>query len=553
VVVARVYARRATYSERVTPDDIPAPPRRTRVRTGAFAVTPEAADAADGTLTLDETSVDRASTPASSIAAPAGVATEPATATPLGELGSTAAGGTTTTDPADAAEAASSGRVALTWVDEREVASPPAPADLSAASTSYIPVENDLLAHVPRRSPLRAGVMVPAAIIASLAGAYTATTLLWPLHAVEPTVAAVQLQSVPAPATELPWPAEGSAAVSIGGMAGNAASGSDRESIASITKVVTALVVLDEMPLAVGEQGPGYRFGYGDMLAYWDYRARGESALDVPVDGTLTEYQLLQGMLIGSANNYADRLASHLFPSDAVFADAAMTWLETHGVPGVRIVEPTGINSRNTATPEALLVLAQKALANPVIAEIVAQKSVDLPGAGTVKNTNALLADPGVVGIKTGTLDTWNLLSAKDVTIGDTPVRMFASVLGQPDDDTRAAATRALFARLEEELAFDPSVPEGTLAGTVDTEWGDSARIVVAEDASVVLWNGGSGIVTPTYSLGDARQDGDTVGSITVDGPLDAVTVDLRLDGDLEDPSPWWRLTHPLELFGLTD
>ena len=95
--------------------------------------------------------------------------------------------------------------------------------------------------------------MVPAAIIASLAGAYAATTLLWPLHAVEPTVAAVQLQSVPAPATELPWPAEGDAAVSIGGIAGNAASGSDRESIASITKVVTALVVLDQMPLAVGE------------------------------------------------------------------------------------------------------------------------------------------------------------------------------------------------------------------------------------------------------------------------------------------------------------
>ena len=165
MVVARVYARRATYSERVTPDDIPAPPRRTRVRTGAFAVTPEGVDAADGTLTLDETSVDRASTPASSIAAPAGVATEPATATPLGELGSTAAGGTAT-DPADAAEAASSGRVALTWVDERDVASPPAPADLSAASTSYIPVETDLLAHVPRRSPLRIG---PEAFVQPLA------------------------------------------------------------------------------------------------------------------------------------------------------------------------------------------------------------------------------------------------------------------------------------------------------------------------------------------------------------------------------------------------
>ncbi|WP_214467704.1 D-alanyl-D-alanine carboxypeptidase [Microbacterium flavescens] len=543
----------------MTLDDTPAPTRRSRARTGAFAVTPAGTDASDGTLTLDHASTAAAPTPTSSIAAPSADAAEPATqptltaTTPLGPVAAPAGGPAPapSTDTDTGAPAATP--TALTWVDERAVAAPPAPMNLSAAATSYIPVENDLLAHVPRRSPLRAGVLVPASIIASLVGAYAATTLLWPLHAVEPTVAAVQVQSVAAPATELPWPEEGSAAVAVGGMAGHAASASDAESIASITKVVTALVVLDELPLAVGEQGPDYRFGYGDMLTYWEYRARGESALDVPVDGTLTEYQMLEGMLIGSANNYADRLASGLFPSDAVYADAAMTWLETHGVSGVRIVEPTGIDSRNKATPEALIVLAQKALANPVIAEIVSQGTVDLPGAGKVENTNGLLADPGVVGIKTGTLDTWNLLSAKDVTIGETPVRLYASVLGQPDDAARLDASRALYDRLEEELQLDPSVAAGTLAGTVDTDWGDTARIVVAADASVVLWNGGSGAVTPTYDLGEAREDGDTVGSLTVEGPLDAATVDLRLDGDIDDPSPWWRLTHPLELFGLTD
>ena len=79
------------------------------------------------------------------------------------------------------------------------------------------------------------------------------------------------------------------------------------------------------------------------------------------------------------------------------------------------VVEPTGMDSGNAASPSALIPLAQKALANPVIAEIVAKQSVDLPGAGHVENTNGLLADPGVLGLKTGTLDGWNLLSAKDV------------------------------------------------------------------------------------------------------------------------------------------
>jgi len=38
-----------------------------------------------------------------------------------------------------------------------------------------------------------------------------------------------------------------------------------------------------------------------------------------------------------------------------------------------------------------------------------------------------------------------------------------------------------------------------------------------------------------------------------VDGLLDDASVELRLADDIEEPTAWWRLTHPLELFGLTD
>ena len=369
--------------------------------------------------------------------------------------------------------------MALSWVDEAQVTRSAGPtADLTAATTPYVTVGGDLLSDAPRRSPLRAGVVVPTLITAGLVGVYAATTLLWPLHAVAPTVSAIQVQPVAAPATAPAWPAAGSAAVSVAGMSGVAASTPDPHAIASITKLVTALVVLDEMPLALGEQGPEFRFSGADSSAYWGYRNRGESALQVPVGGKLTEYELLEGMLIGSANNYADRLAGNLWPSDAVFANAANAWLAAHGVPGVTVVEPTGMDPDNVASPEALIPLAQKALANPVIAEIVAKQSVDLPGAGHVVNTNGLLADPGVVGLKTGTLVGYNLLSAKDVTIGDKTVRLFASVLGQPDDASRLEASRALYTQLEAELQPRPSVTAGTTAGIVETAWGDSADIV---------------------------------------------------------------------------
>jgi D-alanyl-D-alanine carboxypeptidase (penicillin-binding protein 5/6) len=443
--------------------------------------------------------------------------------------------------------------LALRWVDETTIGTDAPAADLSAASSPYIPVDVDLLVDAPRRSPLRAGVVVPTLITVGLVGAYAATTLLWPLHAVTPTISAIQVQPAAAPATAPVWPTTGSAAISVAGMPGVIESAPDAQAIASITKLVTALAVLDEMPLAVGEEGPAFRFTANDRAAYRNYKARGESALDVPVGGSLSQYQLLEGMLIGSANNYADRLAGNIWPSDAVYASAANSWLTAHGVPGVTVVEPTGFDADNTASAASLIPLAQKALANPVIAEIVAKQSVELPGAGVVQNTNGLLVDPGVLGIKTGTLDAWNLLSAKAVPIGDTTVRLYAAVLGQPDDATRLAVSRALYAQLEAELQPRPSVTAGTVAGLVETAWGDPVDIVTADDASVILWNGGAGMVTSTYSLGDSRAAGDTVGSLSVDGPLNDTSVELRLADDIEEPSPWWRLTHPLELFGLTD
>jgi D-alanyl-D-alanine carboxypeptidase (penicillin-binding protein 5/6) len=444
-------------------------------------------------------------------------------------------------------------RAALTWVDETSIGRPVQQEDLTTAATAYVPVERDLLSDPPRRSMLRPAVIAPVVVIAGLLGAYSGTMLLWPLNAVTPTISAVQVQPAAAPITTPAWPKVGSAAVAVRGMPGVEASTPKASAMASITKLVTALTVLDAMPLAVGQQGPAFRFTYGDELAYWNTKAQGESALDVPVGGTLSEYQLLEGMLIGSAGNYAERLAGNLWPSDAVYASAANSWLQAHGVNGITVVEPTGFDRGNVAAPAALIALAQKALANPVIAEIVAKKSVKLPGAGNVKNTNELLADAGVVGLKTGTLVGWNLLSAKDVKIGGTIVRIYASVLDQPNEAARLAASRALYSRLTAELQPKPSVTKGTTAGIVETAWGERVDVVTSSDADVILWNGGAGTPSTSFSLGENRDKGDVVGTLSVKGPLNGSAVDLRLAQDVEGPSPWWRLTHPLDLLGLNN
>jgi D-alanyl-D-alanine carboxypeptidase (penicillin-binding protein 5/6) len=321
--------------------------------------------------------------------------------------------------------------------------------------------------------------------------------------------------------------------------------------MASIAKLVTALVVLDEQPLALGEQGPEYRFTAADQARMWQLNRSGESVLPVPVGGTLTQYQLLQGLLIGSAGNYAERLTSTLYPSPQVYARAANEWLVRHGVRDITIADPSGIGQGNTATPEALLQLGELAMAHPVIAEIVAQRTAELPGAGLVKNTNELLADPGVVGLKTGFLNGRNLLAAKHVTVGDTTVTVYAVVLDQPTSDDRSAATRALFDAAELDLQPYAAIAAGTPAGEVRTAWGEVVDVVLAEDAMLVGWNGSAGTATSSIEIDGQRDAGATVGEARVAGPLNTTTVPLELAAEINGPSPWWRLTHPLELLGL--
>ncbi|MFT4137134.1 D-alanyl-D-alanine carboxypeptidase [Microbacterium sp.] len=432
-------------------------------------------------------------------------------------------------------------RPALGWVDVRTVGTHSMP----------VPAGPDLLAHRPHRSPLRALAWIVSVL--ALCVAYVGATLLWPAESIALTVSPAEQAPLAAPAAAPAWPAEGSAAVGVAGFEGSLATTTDAASMASITKVVTALLVLDRMPLAVGEQGPSYAFTEADQEDYLTYLYRDESALDVPVDGTLTQYQLLQGMLIGSAGNYADRLVTELWGSTESFVLDAQAWLTGHGIAGITIVDPTGLDPANAAAPAALIALAHEALSNPVIAEIVRTPLVELPGVGAVENTNDLLTDPSIAGIKTGSLDDeFSLLAAKDVAVAGATVRVYAVVLAQPDDSTRDETAAALLDQTAAELAQPASIPAGTVVATVTSPWGRSSQAITDAAADVALWNGATATVTPQVEVVD-RTAGATVGELVVAGPLTKASVPVRLTVDIPPPSGWWRLTHPLQVFGLAD
>jgi D-alanyl-D-alanine carboxypeptidase (penicillin-binding protein 5/6) len=89
------------------------------------------------------------------------------------------------------------------------------------------------------------------------------------------------------------------------------------------------------------------------------------------------------------------------------------------------------------------------------------------------------------------------------------------------------------------------------VVGTYKTPWSAEANMVLSKDATVTTWSN-----TPiTSTMTTAKQlptsaAGQTVGDVTWAAGKNAVTVPVVLQGNLQGPGGWWRLTHPGNLFG---
>ncbi|MEW1835690.1 hypothetical protein [Microbacterium sp. NPDC079995] len=439
----------------------------------------------------------------------------------------------------------SADHTALGWVDDEG-------RPVSAAQPR--PASYDLLPPAGRRRGIPLAFFgIPALAVLAVATAYTTAMLLWPLNNVTPAASATDAAALTGAPSAIAWPTDAESAVGVAGFA-PAASSTTPAQMASTTKLVTALVILDQAPLAAGEQGPAYEFTYADRQEYWRYVAQNQSALNVPDDGSLTEYQILQGMLIASASNYADRLATDAFGSVQDYVTAANAWLVENELDGITVTDASGYDRGNVATPAAMVALAEKAMANPVIAEIVATESAELPGAGEFENTNALLGTDGVIGLKTGSYaGSYNLVAARSLDLGGGPTTLFASVAEAPTDAARVDETEALLDAVAQEASVTTTLPAGTVVGEVTTAWGATTTVVTDEDAELHLWNGATATAEPAFDIDADAAAGADAGTITLAGPADEVDVPVSVTTALDGPDPWWRLTHPMELVGAGD
>ncbi len=419
-----------------------------------------------------------------------------------------------------------------------------------------------------RRRRRRRGLIIAAicvVVLLAATGGYIGWALTAPMNP-----PAVTTRTPAAPAVEtaaLGAPPVAASAISVTGAdayLGAAASGiwgssgtGEALPIASITKIITALVILDAVPLASADDpGPTITFTKADHDLYDRYYVQGATIAPMPTGTSMSLHDALAAMLIPSASNYAEALSSHIFGSQNAFLGATRDWLAAHGLTGTTITEPTGISPRNTSTPTDLLVVAKLAAAHPAIAQIVATPSISLPGAGQLYNTNGLLGTSGVTGLKTGTLGegTYSLLYTATLDVGAAdPLAVTGVLLGGASRDSVNAAVIAALDDIRAGFHQVPVSESGQEIGTVTTPWGDTAQLVIGEAASIFTWSDTPIVVTTDIETPPIYQDGTVVGSITWTAGPNTVTAAVKIVGNIDPPTEWWRLTHPAELGAMTD
>lgn len=294
----------------------------------------------------------------------------------------------------------------------------------------------------------------------------------------------------------LPWPSQGSAALAVPGVGFIGSSGANTPvPIASVTKIMTAVLTLHDHPLGAGQPGPVITITPADVSQYQSDLATQQSVVAVAAGEQLTEVQALEGLLIPSGNNMADVLAQWDDGTIAAFVSAMNKEAAALGLHHTHYASPSGLDPGSVSTPRDLVRLAETAMANPVFASIVGMAQATVPVAGTVINYDYNLGKDGFVGIKTGSDSQAGgcFVFEADVDAGGRTVPVIGAVLGQ---QTAPIIQSALDAATSLVLAIGPQLGERTLVragrqvATISSPWGQSAPVVATRSLSTLGWPG---------------------------------------------------------------
>ena len=357
-------------------------------------------------------------------------------------------------------------------------------------------------------------------------------------------------------APALAWPPSGQATAEVSGLGVLGRTGSDNPvPIASVTKVMTAHLILKDHPLKTGEQGPMITVDQQAAQEYQQSQASGESSAKVTANEQISEYQALQMLLIPSANNIARLLGRWDAGTDAAFVTKMQGEAAALGMSKTTYTDPSGLLGTTKSTANDQLKLAATVMLDPVFQEIVSTPSFVPPGGSVTYNNNDLLGRNGVIGIKTGssTAALGCLMWAAQQKIGGTTQTVLGVVLSQPAVNGVGylpmvlANSKKVILSAEAALRTHTVAKKGDVVGYVDDGLGGRTPVVASQDVTVVGWGGLSvdvSLVAPSGGIPHSAKAGTTVGMLEVGSGPSAQRVPVTLQSDLALPSYGSRLTR---------
>ncbi len=361
-------------------------------------------------------------------------------------------------------------------------------------------------------------------------------------------------KTVPGPSPRLPWPASGEAAIAVQGIGPMGSYGGTASMpIGSVAKVMTALLVLEKHPLTLGQQGPSITMTQADVLTYQQDAVTHQSYVAVAAGEKLTEYQLLEGLLVPSGNNFARILAHWVGGSQAQFVQMMNAKAKALGLRHTTYADASGLSALTVSDAQDQLRLAEIAMQNPVFAQIVAEPQVSLPSPeGLVYNYNKeighTIGRDMVIGVKTGsTLAAGGCyVFAMQRNIAGKNVIVYGAVFGAgglyPLDTAISEGTTLGTAALN---AVEPVhvVQSGSQVASLTAPWQGSVGVKTSQALQFYGWGGlPVKLSLQAKTLKAPVPVGSDVGRLHVQVGHQTQSVRLQSTGAVQSPSLRWRL-----------
>jgi serine-type D-Ala-D-Ala carboxypeptidase (penicillin-binding protein 5/6) len=264
------------------------------------------------------------------------------------------------------------------------------------------------------------------------------------------------------------WPADGVSAADISGIGvADGPGATQRVPIASVAKLMTAYVILQDHPLSGGGSGPDITVEPSEAAAYPSQARDGDSLVAVAAGEVISERHALEALLLPSADNMAWILARWDAGSQDAFTAKMNATARRLGMTGTSYTDASGLDSSTTSTAADQVRLGTAAMQVPALATIVGMPTAVVPVAGTIRNTNTLLGQDGIVGLKTGSTRAAGgcLLVAAWSQAGGRKTLIVAATFGQPGT-AGTILPNALQAGHSLVLALDSALAPGTQSGS---------------------------------------------------------------------------------------